>query len=115
MVEDLAADAAGRGEHQLDAFRVIDAAQLVIVVEIALRGRRLDKADALTVEIEPAGDRPHVVDRHGMRFRPPVAARRAGRRVVGQVVGFLRHRREVVQDAFDMGQAVDLWRAEAHR
>src|SRR5215472_10048109 len=39
-------------------FRIIDAAQLILIVEVLDRAAMLDKSQALTVEREVTGDRP---------------------------------------------------------
>ncbi len=114
MIEDMGANAAGRGEHKIDAFGVIDPPHLVLVIEIALRRARLDQRDPLAVKIETVGDRPHVMDRHDMRLGPGVAARLTRGRLVGQIVGLRRHWRDIGQDAVDLRQALDHLRGEAH-
>ena len=69
MVEDK--DAAGAGDLGDEALRlrVVDPPHLVVVPEVAHRAVLLDEREALPVELDFRGDRPHVADAHLVRAR----------------------------------------------
>src|SRR6202048_4385402 len=65
-------------------FRIINAAQLVLVIEVLDRAAMLDMSQPFTVEREATRDRPCIMNQHDMRFRNASRLRRSGRRVIGE-------------------------------
>src|SRR5580704_10555405 len=96
-------------------FGIIDAAQLVLVIEVLDRAAMLDMSQPFTVEREATRDRPCIMNQHDMRFRNASRPRHSGRRVIGEVYRLFRHRREVIQKALDMRQPLDHVTGDAHR
>src|SRR6202043_1362911 len=96
-------------------FRIIDAAQLVLVIEVLDRAAMLDMSQPFTVEREATRDRPCIMNQHDMRFRNASRPRHSGQRVVGKVHRLFRHRREVIEKALDMRQPLDHVTGDAHR
>ena len=103
-------DAAGAG-HLLEeglGLRVVDAADLVVVPEIAHRAAVLGQRETLHVERQLAGDRAQIVDRHLVRFERHVRRRVGVGPVIGVIARALGGGAEIVQLALDIGQAVGL-------
>ena len=114
VVEDM--DAVGPGcllQDPLD-LRVVDAAHLFVVEEVAHRAPVVHQGKAVGIERHLAGDWAGVVDGHLVRLMVRIAARHAGRRLERVVARPLGHRHEVVHVGFDVRQAGDDIGLQAH-
>jgi hypothetical protein len=114
VVEDQDPAGAGHFGDKTLGFGIVDAAQFVLVIKVPHRAFVLEEGQAFAVERQLRCDRAGVVDRHAVRLGDAGRARHARRRVVGEVHRLLRHRREVVQDALDMWEAIDQVTRERH-
>src|SRR5208282_2104585 len=81
VVEDEDAAGAQFGAQQALDLRVVDAPDLLGIVEIGDRGRRLDQRKAVAVERELRFTAARVLDRDVLRIVGAVPARHAGRRL----------------------------------
>ena len=87
-------DPRGAGEFfdQPRAFRIIDARDLGVVIEVLGGGRAVQQHEALTVEREAAVDGARVEDLDLVRLLARVADGHARRRLVIVGIGLFRHR-----------------------
>ncbi len=114
VVEDVDAVGAGEFLHEPLDLGVVDAPDFLVVEEVAHRALVLRQGKAIGVERHIARDGARIVDRHLVGLVDAVAARHAGRRLEGVVARPLRHRREIVHVGFDVRQAGDDVRLQAH-
>ena len=75
MVEHHDALGAALGFNQLDHLRIVNALDLVFVVEIGDLGVMAHEAEAVALQLKILGVRPAVMDRHRVRVRVAAAAR----------------------------------------
>ena len=101
------------GSHPL-GLGIIDAAQLVLVVEVRHRTAVLDQGQALTIERQTRRHRTSIVNRHAMRFGDAIRARDTRRRVVSQVHRLFAHLCKVVEDTLDVPELFDHVPGEAY-
>ena len=114
VVEDVNAVGPGRLlQNSLD-FRVVDAAHLLVVEEVAHGALVVHQGKAVGIERHLTGNRPCVMDRHLVRFVVRIAARHPRRRLKGIVARPLGHRHEVVHVGLDARQAGDDVGLQAH-